>query len=110
MVARYDGLIEFSIGEMFEVSITTHDHIAKYGTYVSREGENIEFIKCDISRMLIVDALTADGESSQWIISSEDFLPFMSIHNMTVLNEKNVNLYSTCVFWFLDNTYAQNIL
>ena len=26
------------------------------------------------------------------------------------LNERNVNLYSTCVFWLLDNTYAQNIL
>jgi hypothetical protein len=38
MVAGYDGLIEFSIGENFEVSITTKEHIAKFGTYVSREG------------------------------------------------------------------------
>ena len=62
MFARYDGLIEFSIGEIFEVSITTREHIEKYGTYVSREGENIEFNKCDISRMINVAALTADGE------------------------------------------------
>jgi hypothetical protein len=34
----------------------------------------------------------------------------MSIPNFRVLNEKNVNLYSTCVLWLLDNTYAQNIL
>ncbi len=27
-----------------------------------------------------------------------------------LLNEKNVNLYSTCVFWLLDNTYAQKTL
>ena len=67
MVARYDGLIEFSIGEVFEVSITTEGHIAKYGRCVSREGENIEFNKCNISRMITVVALTTDGESSNWI-------------------------------------------
>ena len=64
MVAGYDGLIEFSIGEIVEVSITTQEHIAKYGTYGSRGGENIEFNKCDISRMITVDALTIDGVSS----------------------------------------------
>jgi len=45
VVTGYDGFIEFSIGEIFEVSLTTEDHIAKYGTYVSREGENIKFYK-----------------------------------------------------------------
>ena len=34
----------------------------------------------------------------------------MSIHNFRLVNEKNVNLYSTCVFWLLDYTYAQKIL
>jgi len=34
IVAGSDGLIEFSIGEIFEVSNTTEEHIAKYGTYV----------------------------------------------------------------------------
>ena len=47
MVAWYDGLIEFIIGEIFEVSITTEEHI-EFCTYVSREGKNIEFNKCDI--------------------------------------------------------------
>ena len=69
MVARYDGLIEFSIGEIFEDSLTTEDHIEKHATYVSREGENIELNKCDISKMITVATLTADGESSQWILS-----------------------------------------
>ena len=64
MVAEHDGLIEFSIGKIFEVSITTKDHIAKYGTCVSREGENIEFNKRDKSRMTTDAATTADGESS----------------------------------------------
>ena len=34
----------------------------------------------------------------------------MSIPNFRVLNEKNVNLYSTCVFGLWNNTYTQNIL
>ena len=34
----------------------------------------------------------------------------MSIPNFRDLNEKNVNLYSICVFQLLDNTYAENIL
>ena len=34
----------------------------------------------------------------------------MSIPSCRVLNEKNVNLYSTCVFRSLDNTCARNIL
>ncbi len=110
MVAGHDGLLEFSIGEILEVSITTDEHILKYGSCVSREGEMIMFDKCDISRMINVIAITADGESSHWILSLEDFLPFMSIPNFRVLNERNVNLYSTCVFWLLDNTYAQNSL
>ena len=82
----------------------------KYGSYVSREAENIEFNNCDISRIKIVAAITTDGESSHWILSLEDFLPFMSIPHFRDLNEKNVNLYSTCVFSLLDSTYAQNIL
>jgi len=82
----------------------------KYGSYVSKEGLNILFDKCDISRMITVASISADGESSHWILSLEDFLPFMSIPNFRDMNEKNVNLYSTCVFWMLDNTYAQNIL
>ena len=110
MVAGYDGLLEFSIGEIFEVSITTDEHIVKYGSYVSSEGEKILVDKCDNSRMITVTAIAADGESSYWILSLEDFLPFMSIPNFRDLNERNVNLYSTCVFWLLDNTYAQNIL
>ena len=110
IVAGFNGFIEFSIGEIFEVSITTDEHIVNYGTYVSREGEKILFDKCDISRMITVTAIAADGESSFWILSLEDFLPFMSIPNFRDLNERNVNLYSTCVFWLLDNTYAQNIL
>ncbi len=64
MVARYDGLLEFSIGEFFEVSITTDEHILKHGSFVSREGEEILFNKCDISRMITVATTTADGESS----------------------------------------------
>ena len=110
MVAGYDGLLEFSIGEIFEVSITTDEHILRHGSFVSREGEEILFNKCDISRRITVATTTADGESSHWILSLEDFLPFMSIPNFRDLNERNVNLYSTCVFWLLDNTYAQNIL
>ena len=82
----------------------------KYGLYVSKEGINIVFDKCDISRMITVAATLADGESSHWILSLDYFLPFMSIPNFRDLNEKNVNLYLTCVFWLLDNTYAQNIL
>ena len=82
----------------------------KYGSYVSKEGINIMFDKCDISRMITVAAISADGDIFHWILSLEDFLPFMSIPNFRDLNEKNVNLYSTCVFWLLDNTYAQNIL
>ena len=81
-----------------------------YGTYVSSEGKEILFDKCDISRMITVTVVAADGESSFWILSLEDFLPFMSIPNFRDLNERKVNLYSTCVFWLLDNTYAQNIL
>ena len=88
MVAGYDGLIGFSIGEIFEVSITIEDHIAKYGTCVSLGGENIEFNKCDISRIITVATLTGDGESSHWILSLEDFLPLMSIHNFRLLNER----------------------
>jgi hypothetical protein len=110
MIAGSDCLIKFTIGEIFEVSIATEDHITKYGTYVSKEGENVDFNKCDISRKIIVAATTVDGESSHWILFIEDFLPFMSIPNFRLLHENNVNLYSTCVFWFLDNTYAQNIL
>ena len=64
MVAGYDGLLEFSIGEIFEVSITTDEHILKHGSFVSREGEEILFNKCDISRMITVATTTADGESS----------------------------------------------
>jgi len=110
LVARHDGLLEFSIGEIFEVSITAEEHIVKYGSYFSREEKNIVFDKCDISRMITVAAITTDGETSRWILSLEGFLPFRSIQNFRVLNEKNVNLYSTCVFLLLDNTYAQNIL
>jgi hypothetical protein len=98
IVAGYDGLIEFSFGEISDVSITTEEHIVKYGTYVSREGENIEFNQSDISRTITVAALSADGESYHWILTLEDFLPFMSIPNFRVLNEKSVNLYSTCDF------------
>ena len=64
LVAGHDGFIEFSISENFEVSITTEEHIVKYGSYVSKEGINIVFDKCDISRMIIVVAISADGESS----------------------------------------------
>ncbi len=110
MVARYDCLLEFGIGEIYEVSITTDEHILKHGFYVSREGEKFLLNKCDISRIINVATITADGESSHWILSLLDFLPFMSIPNFRVLNERNVNLYSTCVFWLLDNTYAHNIL
>jgi hypothetical protein len=39
MVAGYDGLFLIYHREIFEVSITTQKHIAKYGTYVSKEGE-----------------------------------------------------------------------
>ena len=88
MVAGYDGLIKFSIGEIFEVSITTEDYIAKYGTNVSSEGENIELNKCEISRMITVATLTADGELSHWTLSLEDFFPFTSIPNCRVLNER----------------------
>ncbi len=59
--------------------------------------------------MIIVAALTSDGDF-HWIFSLEDFLPFMSFPHFRVLNEKNINLYLTCVFWLLDNTYAHNIL
>ncbi len=76
MVVGYDDLFKFSIGKIFEVSITAKDHIEKYGTSVSREGENVKFNKCGISRMIIF-AATMDGEeSSQWILSLEDFLLF----------------------------------
>ncbi len=34
----------------------------------------------------------------------------MSIPNFRLLQKKNVYLYSTCVFWFLDNAYAQSFL
>ena len=34
----------------------------------------------------------------------------MPIPNFAILQQNNVYLYSTCVFWFLDNTYAQNFL
>ena len=64
----------------------------KYGSYVSKEGLNILFDKCDISRMITVASISADGESSHWILSLEDFLPFMSIPNFRDMNEKNVNL------------------
>jgi hypothetical protein len=110
MVAEYDGLIEFTIGEIFEVSITTKEHIAKYGTRVAKNGETVELNKCDILMMITIDASTADGILSHWILSLEDFLNFMSIPNFRLLSEKNVNVYSTCVFWLLDKTYAQNIL
>jgi len=64
MVAGNDGLLEFSIGEIYEVSITTDEHILKHGSFVSREGEKILFNKCDISRMITVATITADGELS----------------------------------------------
>jgi hypothetical protein len=63
LLAGFDGLIEFSIGGIFEISTTTEDHIAKYGIYVSRDGVHIEFQKCDISRMIVVTDLRSDGES-----------------------------------------------
>ena len=111
MVAGYDDLIEFTIGEILEVSITAEEHIAKYGAYVANDGETVEFNKCVISRMITIHAFTADGEASYWILSLEDFLHFMSIPNFRLVNEKIVNVYSTCVFWLLNNnTYAQNIL
>ena len=86
LVAGHNGLVEFSIGEFFEVSITTKKHIINYGSYVSKEGINIVFDKCDISRMITAAAITADGESSRWILSLEDFLTFMSIPNFRDLN------------------------
>ena len=62
----------------------------KYGSYVSKEGVNIVFDKCGISRMIIVTAISADGESSHLILSLDDFLPFMTIPNFRDLNEKNI--------------------
>ena len=59
MVAGYDGLLEFSIGEIYEVSITTDEHILKHGSFVSR-GDEILFNKCDISRMITVATTTTD--------------------------------------------------
>jgi hypothetical protein len=104
------AFLNLALEFFFEVSITIDEHIVKCGSYVSREGEKILFDKCDISRMITVAAITAEEESPHWILSLEDFLLFMSISNFRVLNERNVNLYSTCVFWLLDNTYARNIV
>ena len=108
-IAAHNGLVEFTIGEIGDVSITTSEHLKKYGTYVSDKKETISFNKCDISRMITVHSTFA-GVKSHWIISLEDFLPFVSEPTFRHVNSFNINLYSNCVFWFLDNTYAQNFL
>ena len=53
------ALVKFS-----KFLFTTEEHIVKYGSYVSKEGINIVFNKCDISRMITVAAISADGDKS----------------------------------------------
>jgi hypothetical protein len=93
-----DGIYEFTIGEIFDVSISTTKHIEKYGTYVSEIGEDNVFNKCDISKMTTFTATRGDSESSHWNLSLEDFLPSMLDPSFRLCEEKNINFYSTFVF------------
>ena len=84
----YDGLVEFTIAEIFDVSITTPDHIVKYGTYVPEHGEDVVFNNGDTSRMITVDASRGEMKSSHWVISLDYFLPFIFDPNFSLCQEK----------------------
>jgi hypothetical protein len=60
--------------------------------------------------MITIVASRGDNKTSYWILSLEDFPPFMSHPSFRLCEEKHINFYSTFVFGSLDDTYAENFL
>ena len=106
-------MLQFTIGEITDVSVTTEDHLQTMMSYTSKDGKDILFNKVDKSKMVTVTSSyykKSTTKQTHWILSLEDFLPFMSEPSFEEMEKAKINIYSNCVFWLLDNSYAQNFL
>jgi hypothetical protein len=96
-----DGIIEFTIGEITNVLENNEKYIQRYGTYTSQDDSEVVFRKVNMSRMITVAAIhyeESKEESSHWIISLKDFLPFVFDPDFRKIQNLNLTLYSCCVF------------
>jgi hypothetical protein len=81
--------------------------------YTSKDEIYVIFNKVDRSKMVTITSnyyKNSAIKQTHWILSLEDFLPFMSEPSFEEMDKAKINIYSNCVLWLLDSSYAQNFL
>ena len=113
-----NGILELSIGEIVNASSTTKDELEEYTYKLKTSGIQYGYGLKPEQLITVTAMIRGTNESTKWILSVGDFLPFLSDPGFRSQLQENKSegtfasnhLYTSMAFWMLDNSMAANFI